>query len=240
MTIGDAVKLLREARDVCEYPEFIPSSGNISHARKVRARIDAALVAYDAEPEAVETEPVDARRAQGKEGGAMNLDDLTIEEVRAIQITDIRARLAARTPGSWLATLDNDGWCVNAVLDEGTTKERIETLARLNSGSPASDASDACFIASAADDIGVLLDEVERLTTELHASQAEVVELHADPLPAAAWVREVQQAAFRRGAEAMREAAAQALSTQGNGYYGLTGSGVAKTIRALPIPEDQS
>jgi hypothetical protein len=27
----------------------------------------------------------------------MNLDDLTIEEVRAIQITDIRARLAART-----------------------------------------------------------------------------------------------------------------------------------------------
>jgi hypothetical protein len=46
--------------------------------------------------------------------------------------------------------------------------------------------------------------------------------------------------AFRRGANAMREAAAKALSTQGNGYYGLTGSGVAKTIRALPIPEDKS
>jgi len=96
----------------------------------------------------------------------MNFDDLTIEEVRYIQITDIRARLAARTPGSWLATLDNDGWFVNAVLDEGTPKERMETLARLNSGSPASDTSDACFIASAADDIGVLLDEVERLTAE--------------------------------------------------------------------------
>jgi hypothetical protein len=83
--------------------------------------------------------------------------------VRAIQITDIRARLAARTPGSWLATLDNDGWCVNAVLDEGTPKERMDTLARLCSGEST---SDACFIASAADDIEVLLDEVERLTAE--------------------------------------------------------------------------
>jgi hypothetical protein len=54
MTIDDAVKLLRQARDVCEYPEFIPSSGNISHARKVRARIDAALAAHDAEPAEVE------------------------------------------------------------------------------------------------------------------------------------------------------------------------------------------
>ena len=40
---ADPWALLREARDVCEYPEFIPSSGNISHARQVRARIDAAL-----------------------------------------------------------------------------------------------------------------------------------------------------------------------------------------------------
>jgi hypothetical protein len=101
-----------------------------------------------------------------------DLDDLTIEEVRAIQITDIRARLAARTPGSWLATLDNDGWCVNAVLDEGTTQERIETLARLCSGESASDTSDACSIASAADDIEVLLSEVERLRDALAAVAA--------------------------------------------------------------------
>jgi len=53
-------------------------------------------------------------------------------------------------------------------------------------------------------------------------------------------LRTERDAAFRRGANAMREAAAQALSTQGNGYYGLTGSGVAKTIRALPMPEDKS
>jgi hypothetical protein len=65
MTIDDAVKLLREARDVCEYPEFIQSSGNISHARQVRARIDAALTAYDAEPEVVETEPVEWEPCDG-------------------------------------------------------------------------------------------------------------------------------------------------------------------------------
>jgi hypothetical protein len=40
-------------------------------------------------------------------------------------------------------------------------------------------------------DAALLLDEVERL--------------RADPLPAAAWVREVERAAFRRGAEAMQD-----------------------------------
>ena len=145
----------------------------------------------------------------------MNLDDLTIEEVRAIQITDIRARLAARTPGSWLATLDNDGWCVNAVLDEGTPKERMETLARLNLSSPASDTSDACFIASAADDIGVLLAEVERLNAE-------------------------RDAAFRRGAEAMREAAAKACEVSPiHGQKTTTARRYAEAIRALPMPEDR-
>ena len=100
----------------------------------------------------------------------MNLDDLTIDEVRAIQIADIRARLAARTPGSWIATLDNDGWCVSSVPDEGTPQQRMETLARLCSGSPASDTSDACFIASAPDDVATLLAEVDRLTGNRDAS----------------------------------------------------------------------
>jgi hypothetical protein len=72
--------------------------------------------------------------------------------------------------------------------------------------------------------------EVERLTMELHASQAEVVELHADPLPAAAWVREVQHAAFRRGAEAMRTALLQRVSW---------GSDLADRIRDEPVPEDR-
>jgi hypothetical protein len=75
--------------------------------------------------------------------------------------------------------------------------------------------TDVTEIAMAVADLRALLDEVDRLNIE-------------------------RDAAFRRGAEKMREAAAQALSTQGNGYYGLTGSGVAKTIRALPMPEDKS
>ena len=95
---------------------------------------------------------------------------MTIDEVRAIQIADIRARLAARTQGSWIATLDNDGWCVSSVPDKGTPQQRMETLARLGSGSPASDTSDACFIASAPDDVAILLAEVERLTGERDAS----------------------------------------------------------------------
>jgi hypothetical protein len=100
----------------------------------------------------------------------MNLDDLTIDEVRAIQLADIRARLAARTQGSWIATLDNDGWCVSSVPDEGTPTQRMETLARLGSGSPTSDLADACFIAAAPNDIAILLAEVERLTSERDAS----------------------------------------------------------------------
>jgi len=61
-----------------------------------------------------------------------------------------------------------------------------------------------------------LLDEVERLT--------------ADPLPAAAWVREVERAAFQRGAEAMRTALLQRLSW---------GSDLADRIRDEPVPEDE-
>ena len=66
------------------------------------------------------------------------------------------------------------------------------------------------------DDARALLDEVERLT--------------ADPLPVAAWVREVERAAFKRGAEAMRTALLQRVSW---------GSDLADRIRAEPVPEDK-
>ena len=65
-------------------------------------------------------------------------------------------------------------------------------------------------------DAALLLDEVERLT--------------ADPLPAAAWVREVERAAFARGAESMRTALLQRVSW---------GSDLADRIRAEPVPEDE-
>jgi hypothetical protein len=98
-------------------------------------------------------------------------------------------------------------------------------------------------------DACALLDEVKRLTTELHASQAEVAELYADPLPAAAWVREVQQAAFRRGAEAMREAAAQKVTSYNIVVVDPAGRAfpvlesplqtLADELRELSMPEDK-
>jgi hypothetical protein len=62
---------------------------------------------------------------------------------------------------------------------------------------------------------------------------AEVERLRSDPLPAAAWVREVQQAAFHRGVAAMREAAAKHFECPALFDF------VAPRIRALPDPEDK-
>ena len=90
-------------------------------------------------------------------------------------------------------------------------------------------------------------DEVLRLTAEVEAKvaqnvaligqngrlQQEVERLTADPLPAAAWVREVERAAFARGVAAMREAAASHFSVVAPYDY------IAPRIRALPDPEDR-
>ena len=88
------------------------------------------------------------------------------------------------------------------------------------------------FIASARQDIPALLAEVERLT--------------ADPLPAAAWVREVERAAFARGVAAMREAArtgfvdeAKKWQREGEGEMELRYLRLAGDIRAIPDPEDE-
>lgn len=52
MTLDEAVALLREARD---YVGFLPTRPDgIERALSIQARIDAALAAHDAEPEAVE------------------------------------------------------------------------------------------------------------------------------------------------------------------------------------------
>ena len=179
----------------------------------------------------------------------MSFDDLTIEEVRAIQIADIRARLAARTPGSWIATLDNDGWCVSSVPDEGTPQQRMETLARLGSGSPASDTSDACFIASAPNDIAILLAEVERLRAKDDAWDKHV----CDREPSSLMNRQVHEEtvqleserAFARGAEAMRnqvlgvvEVYAQTpVESDYAAGRAWTADRIAEHVRNLPIPE---
>ena len=76
--------------------------------------------------------------------------------------------------------------------------------------------------------------------TDLRALLAEVDRLQADPLPAAAWVREVESAAFRRGAEAMREVAANIFDAPASALGREVLLAYADAIRALPIPEDKS
>ena len=81
-------------------------------------------------------------------------------------------------------------------------------------------------------------DEVLRLTTE-------VERLKADPLPAAAWVREVQQAAFARGVKAMREAAVEIASKRANlpkhsdldSAWCRSAECILDELRHLPDPE---
>lgn len=66
---------------------------------------------------------------------------------------------------------------------------------------------------------------------------AEVERLKADPLPAAAWVREVERAAFQRGVAAMREAALGVIDCDDPECY-CDGVLYAEHVRALPDPED--
>jgi len=82
-------------------------------------------------------------------------------------------------------------------------------------------------------DAALLLDEVERLK--------------ADPLPAAAWVREVERAAFARGTEAMRAAAIAVASKRANLQrltdsdlaWGRSAECILDELRHLTIPEDK-
>ena len=140
------------------------------------------------------------------------------------------------------------------------TREQIDAIegkARVAYHWPSADQSEADreVIRS----VVTLLAEVERLTSEVEAKvaqnvalvgmngrlQLEVERLTADPLPAAAWVREVERAAFQRGVAAMREEAAQhfeELAWQqrfaGDFFMSPVHEASAQRIRALPDPED--
>ena len=139
------------------------------------------------------------------------------------QLDAIRARLDAATPGNW----QRFGVVVSTDLDlpqplvvEACSEDRTQAE------------NDVELIAHAPTDLRALLDEVERL--------------HADPLPAAAWVREVEQAAFARGAEAMREVVATHFEERarqqrlaGDYFMVPVHRASATRIRALPVPEDK-
>lgn len=84
---------------------------------------------------------------------------------------------------------------------------------------------------------------IKKLTEERDEARAEVERLRAEAAPTnehfSAGYRDGYRDGYRRGAAAMREACAAHVGEYGNGYYGLTGAGVAKMLRALPIPEEQ-
>jgi hypothetical protein len=89
--------------------------------------------------------------------------------------------------------------------------------------------------------------ELGTCMTETTLLLAEVERLTADPLPAAAWVREVERAAFQRGVAAMREAVVKSVTCRfptinagGNcGLCTFCDDALDIYIRALPDPEDK-
>lgn len=147
------------------------------------------------------------------------------------QIDAIRARIDAATPGPWLVDSCLDVYTEQVrEIDHDIGIELYKTVYSHHTAGPEGTQPwhDTHFMAHAREDVPALLAEVERLT--------------ADPLPAAAWVREVERAAFQRGVAAMREAAVTTLeSAFAAGDNNLFPQGVAyglRLVRALPDPED--
>lgn len=81
---------------------------------------------------------------------------------------------------------------------------------------------------------------VENAPADMRALLAEVERLTADPLPAAAWVREVERAAFQRGAEAMREALIDRVrdSMMQGFFVPHDVKRAVEGLRNVPVPED--
>jgi hypothetical protein len=104
------------------------------------------------------------------------------------ELSAIRERLDAATPGPWELWYGELDW-VSVGIDGDTVAECRTHINQQFSGWQ--NLRNATFIQHAPTDLRALLDEVERL--------------RADPLPAAAWVREVERAAFKRGAEKMQD-----------------------------------
>lgn len=195
------------------------------------------------------------------------------------QLDAIRARVDAATPGPWLTDSCLDVYTEQVrEIDPDIGMELYKTVYSHHTHGPEGTQPwhDTHFMAHAREDVPALLAEVERLR-DAHAMAvqvsgelcekcgwamkfpgekcrcdllAEVERLTADPLPAAAWVREVEQAAFARGVAAMREAAAQKVTSYnivvvdpaGRAFPVLESplQALADELCALPGPEDKS
>jgi hypothetical protein len=152
------------------------------------------------------------------------------------QLSAIRARLDAATPGPWESDYtfvqDNSlgvriiGVRVSGpaiAYDAGLPDEEVDTQLHATLD----------VIANAPTDLRALLDEVERLTAERDRLHVDAhfagIRAHNAERREKARIRE-RDAAFRRGAEAMRTALLQFISW---------GSDLADRIRAEPVSEDK-
>ena len=88
-------------------------------------------------------------------------------------------------------------------------------------------------------DIRTLLDEVERLTTLLAGTEAVLENEREYQARLKAEVGQLANESFARGAEAMRESAAQRCEVSPiHGEKTTTARKYADAVRALPTPED--
>jgi hypothetical protein len=149
------------------------------------------------------------------------------------QIDAIRARLDAATPGPWEARQwygnDDGGWAAIGPHHESRDWNDDEPESDLHELAK----RDAALIANAPADLRALLDEVERLTKREDELVKQVVAQIGFIGRQAEW----REDAFKRGAEAMRESAAQLVHQEVEGWMQL---GLSGDIRALPMPEDKS
>jgi hypothetical protein len=143
------------------------------------------------------------------------------------QLSAIRARLDAATPGPWFLDNDLDVYTKQEMEDVGSLMLFKTVYSHHRYGPPGSQPwHDTNLMAHAPTDLRALLDEVERLKAREESLVKQVVAQIGLIGRQAEW----REGAFKRGAEAMRTALLQRVSW---------GSDLADRIRAEPVPEDK-
>ncbi len=146
------------------------------------------------------------------------------------QLSAIRERLDAATPGPWeagtAACCPDMGWVdgpKGAVCPQFTATKVTHSL----------DANDAELIANAPTDLRALLDEVERLTKR----EDELVKAGLDLMVANKDLTIKRDTPFRRGAEAMR----MAVLAEFKRWFLAKEPMISfvRNLQGLPIPEDR-
>jgi hypothetical protein len=156
------------------------------------------------------------------------------------QLSAIRARLDAATPGPWEAVTPKRYAAVRSEKAGCYVYTQGKIPADTHADTVTRQQRDAHLIANAPTDLRALLDEVERLTTLLAGTEAVLENEREYQTRLKAEVGQLANESFRRGAEAMREAAAQRCEVSPiHGEKTTTARKYADAVRALPTPEDK-